>query len=158
MMPTPRSILAVGLLLLSTTNPTHARSLGLGLGAVLGEPVGASASYRFQERIAAQAHLGWRFSQQRAHLSVDGIFDLVDIPTDDAMGFHYPLYMGLGLRLLSRGAGGQKSGLGLRFPIGVAVIPDASPIEVFFELAPVIAVVPAGPVGLDTVLGGRVTF
>jgi hypothetical protein len=150
--------LALGLLLLSAINPVHARSLGLGMGAVLGEPVGASASYRFQERIAVQAHLGWRFSQHKAHLGVDGIIDLIDIPTDDAMGFHYPLYMGLGLRLLSRGSRGSKGGLGLRIPTGVAVIPDASPIEVFFELAPVLAVVPAGPVGLDAVLGGRVVF
>jgi hypothetical protein len=136
----------------------QARTIGVGVGAVVGEPVGATASFRFHPRFAAQMHAGWRFSQQRAHWNLDGVADLIDIPTDDAMGFTYPVYAGLGLRVLSTSASGRKTAVGLRIPMGVAVIPDASPVEVFFEVTPVAPLAPKGPMGLDAVLGCRVVF
>ncbi len=156
-----RLVLAGGftILLSIAAGPTaHARAPGFSVGGVVGEPVGGSAAYRFNERLAVQSHLGWRFSQRRFHWSFDGVYDLVDIPTDDAMGFTYPVYMGLGFRVLSGNSYDLSSSMGMRIPMGVAVIPESSRVEVFLELAPVIELVPSGPVGLDAVLGCRVAL
>jgi hypothetical protein len=140
----------------------HARAPGLGLGLTLGEPVGVTASYRLDDRVAVQGQLGWSFGQRQAHMSIDGIFDVLEIPSDDAMGFTYPIYMGAGLRLRAghpKGAPGRPGAtLGLRLPVGVGVIPDDSPVEVFFELAPVLVFVPYAAGGVDAALGGRVVF
>jgi hypothetical protein len=140
----------------------HARAPGLGLGLTLGEPVGTTASYRVNDRAAVQGQLGWSFGQRQVHFSVDGIYDVLEIPSDESMGFAYPLYLGAGLRLRAghpKGAPDRPGAtLGLRLPVGVGVIPDASPLEVFFELVPVLVIVPYVTGGVDAVLGGRVVF
>ncbi len=139
-----------------------ARSTGIGAGLTLGEPVGASGSYRMDDRLAFQGQLGWSFGQRQLHLSADAVYDVVEIPSDDAMGFSYPVYLGSGLRLRSghpKGAANRPGAtLGLRFPVGVAVIPEASAVEVFFELVPVLVVLPYIDGGVDAALGGRIVF
>ena len=140
----------------------HARTPGLGAGMTLGEPVGITAAYRVDERLAAQGLLGWSFGQRQLQISADAIYDLLEIPSDDAMGFSYPVYVGAGLRVRAghpKGAPSRPGAtLGFRIPLGVGVIPDASPVEVFFEIVPVIVVAPEVDGGVDAALGGRFYF
>jgi hypothetical protein len=121
-----------------------------------------TGSYRVDPRFAAQAELGWSFGQRQLHISADGVYDLLEIPSDDAMGFSYPVYAGAGLRLRAghpRGAANRPGAtLGVRLPIGVGVVPDASPVEVFFEIVPVMILLPYVHGGVDAALGGRVFF
>jgi len=151
--------LVLGLLMGGTA---HARAPGWGSGLALGEPVAATASYRLDDKLAGQALFGWSFGQRQVHLSADAIYDVIEIPSDDAMGFSYPVYLGAGLRLRAghpKGAPNRPGAtLGFRFPLGVGVVPDASPVEVFFEIVPVMVVLPLVEGGVDATLGGRYYF
>jgi len=134
----------------------------MGAGLTLGEPVGISAAYRVDEKLAGQGVVGWSFGQRQLHLSADAVYDLIEIPSDDAMGFSYPVYMGGGLRIRAghpKGAPNRPGAtLGLRLPVGVGVVPDASPVEVFFEIVPVLVLLPHIDGGVDASLGGRFYF
>jgi hypothetical protein len=156
--------LILGLALGHTTlgHTAQARPPGIGVGATLGEPISLTGSYRVDDKLAAQGLLGWSFGQRQLHISVDGVYDLLEIPSDEAMGFSYPVYLGAGLRIRAghpKGAPSRPGAtLGLRLPIGVGVVPDASPVEVFFEIVPVLVFVPVVEGGVDATLGGRVFF
>jgi hypothetical protein len=151
--------IALGLLLGTSA---QARAPGLGAGLALGEPVAITAAYRLDDKMAAQGLLGWSFGQRQVHLSADAVYDLIEIPSEEAMGFSYPVYLGGGLRLRMghpKGAPNRPGAtLGLRLPIGVGVIPDASPVEVFFEIVPVLVFLPIVEGGVDATLGGRLYF
>ena len=148
-----------GLLVAGTA---HGRSQGLGVGLALGEPVAVTAAYRMDDKLAGQALLGWSFGQRQLHLSADAVYDIFEIPSDDAMGFSYPVYLGGGFRMRSghpEGAPNRPGAtLGLRLPVGVGVVPDASPVEVFFEIVPVLVFVPIVEGGVDAAFGGRFYF
>ena len=150
------------LLGLVVAGPAYGRAQGLGAGLALGEPVAVTAAYRIDDKLSGQALLGWSFGQRQLHLSADAVYDLFEIPSDEAMGFSYPIYMGGGLRLRSghpEGAPNRPGAtLGLRFPLGVGVVPDASPVEVFFEIVPVMVFVPTLEGGVDAAFGGRYFF
>ena len=78
----------------------------------------------------------------------------------DQMGLTYPVYLGLGLRVRLGGpqtpAHEDRSSFGIRFPMGVAIIPEQFPLEVFFEVAPILLVSPSTRGGFDGGLGARV--
>ena len=143
----------VGLLSLLLAGTAQARSPGLGAGLALGEPVGVTAAYRVDDKLAGHGLLGWSFGLRQLHLSADAVYDLMEIPSDEAMGFSYPVYLGGGLRIRAghpRGAPNRPGAtLGFRLPLGVRLVPDASPVEVFFEIVPVLVVLPVGDGGVD---------
>jgi len=124
--------------------------------------VGATVSYRLDQALAFQGMLGWSFGQRQLQVSADAIYDVMEIPSDDDMGFSYPLYFGAGLRVRSghpSGAANRPGATtGVRFPLGVGVIPDRSTVEVFFELVPVMVFAPYIHGGWDAGLGGRISF
>lgn len=139
---------------------SQVRPTGLGLGILLGEPAGISGAYRWHDHLAVQGSVGWSFGQRRMHLGADGIITVTEIAADQEMGLHYPVYIGLGTRVRMGGpqnpAYEERSGLGVRFPLGVAIVPDDLPIEVFFEVAPMMQIIPSTRGGFDGGLGVRV--
>jgi len=143
-------------------SPASARSMGMGAGVILGEPVAASLLYRWSEKHAVQMLAGWSFGQRRLHLGGDYLFTPTEIESDDHMGLKYPVYVGLGLRMRMLGddttAGKERGKIGLRFPFGVVVEPQDLPMEVYFEMAPVWVVAPVSHGGFDGGIGTRVFF
>ena len=137
----------------------HARPQGIGVGALLGEPVASTLMVRWDDKQSVQLLAGWSFGQQRMHLGADYLFSPTEIVSDDAMGLHYPVYFGVGLRLRLLGedttAGRERGKFGFRFPFGVSVEPDELPIEVYFEMAPVWVVSPISHSGFDGGIGVR---
>jgi len=144
------------------TSPVLARSNGIGVGALLGEPIAASLLYRWSDVHAVQMLTGWSFGQRRLHIGGDYLFIPTEIESDDHMGLKYPVYVGLGLRLRLLGddttAGKERGKIGLRFPFGVVVEPQDLPMEVYFEMAPVWVVAPVSHGGFDGGIGARVFF
>ena len=135
---------------------------GLAVGAQLGEPVAVSVSYRWTDQMTVQLAQGWSFGQKRMHMGLDYLYTFSEIPSDDAMGLRYPVYVGAGLRLRAFGNGGSASDdpqdFGFRFPIGAVAAPDHIPMEVYFEMAPVWVVAPRTRGGFDGGIGGRLFF
>lgn len=135
------------------------RAQGIGVGALLGEPVSGTVLMRWDEKQAVQGLVGWSFGQKRMHLGADYLYTPTEIESDDRMGLRYPVYVGVGLRLRVMGedttAGKERGNVGIRFPFGVSVEPDHLPLEVYFEMAPVWVMTPVSHGGFDGGIGMR---
>jgi hypothetical protein len=129
---------------------------------MLGEPVSSTLMVRWDDQQSVQMMAGWSFGQERMHLGVDYLYSPTEIDSDDAMGLHYPVYFGVGVRLRLLGESSAlererpRGVFGFRFPFGVSVEPEDLPLEVYFEMAPVWMVTPVSHSGFDGGIGVRI--
>lgn len=130
-----------------------AQDSGLGLGLIFGEPTGLSAKMWTSERTAIDAAVAWSFvGSGWLHIHTDFLihnFDLIDVSEGSL-----PVYFGVGAYL------GLASdlGLGARVPVGLAYHFEGAPVEVFFELAPGLALLPEIKFYIGGGIGARYYF
>lgn len=138
---------------------------GFGMGIVVGEPTGLSFAYRTGEWTNIQAGLGWSFSNSRIHLTGDYTRNLFIARPDDTPDVRFPVYVGVGGRVKlgfdeddGRGKNEASNSVGVRFPIGAAILPTTQRLDVFLEIAPVLLLLPTTSFRLDGALGARIFF
>jgi hypothetical protein len=133
---------------------------GIGLGVILGDPSGLSVAYRKGEHHAVQVHFGYSTFHDRFHLSADYLYNLVILETPNMAGVRFPVYLGVGGHFQSYGRdlGNDAAGLGVRIPVGMALLPRSLAIDPFVELVPVILVLPETNAGLEGGVGIRLYF
>lgn len=153
------------LVLTVLVKPVLSQDRGFGLGLILGEPTGLSAKLWTSNVNAFDFGLGVsvggdRISYtgnynngSRVHFHIDYLWHSFDAIKASAK---FPLYYGLGLRFNS-GAGYDGS-VGIRGVFGIAWFPQSTPIDVFFELVPVLQVTSSFGFGVDAGLGIRYFF
>ena len=136
---------------------------GLGLGIVVGEPSGVAFAYREGEETNIQGGTGWSFGYGRINVAADYTRNLLILRPDDTPEVRFPVYAGVGGRIwlgfeddFGRGRYAPGNSLGVRFPIGVAMLPTTQRVDVFVEVAPVLIVVPSTYTTLDGAVGARI--
>jgi hypothetical protein len=139
------------LLLLATVSlaiatATHARADSdgaanrvFGAGVILGEPTGVSLKYWIGDRSAIDGVVGWSF-ERRHNLYVHAgylhhVWDLVDVGPN-----LFAVYFGGGLRY--QNISHRSDRCGIRGAAGVAYIFDSIPVDIFFELGPILDFTP----------------
>ncbi len=118
------------------------------LGIILGEPTGLSLKLWQSNNTAFDAGFAWSFGGNGAlHIHADYLrHSWLDINNGDLA-----LYYGLGGRLLLR----DDPRVGARIPVGMQyIIPDTR-LSVFFEVAPLLDLVPATSFEVNGGLGIR---
>ncbi len=127
---------------------------GFGLGIILGEPVGISFKQWLTERNAIDAAAAWSFGNVSAfHVHMDYLYHGplgVDI---DHGGLLY--YVGIGGRLKATEG---DSRIGIRVPLGLDYVFDDTPIDIFFEVAPILDLAPSTDFRMNGSLGLRYFF
>jgi hypothetical protein len=68
----------------------------------------------------------------------------------------FPIYYGPGLDLNFWNYGGTE--IGFRGVVGIAWMPRSAPVDLFFELAPVLVLLPGTDLDMNAGLGGRFYF
>lgn len=119
------------------------------LGIIIGEPTGLSAKFWTGNLSAFDLGLAWSFSGQGSmHIHGDFLrhsyFDSPDLG----------LYYGLGARLLMR----EDPKIGARIPLGLQYNIPESRLALFFELAPMLDLVPSSSFDINGGLGLRYFF
>lgn len=151
----PKTILLCVLMVIALGVPSRAfaQHTGFGMGFLLGEPAGINAKLWRSTHTALVGSMAWSFVHDSAtDLYADyiyhsyGVFDL-----DRGM---LPLYFGAGTRLALE----EESRFGIRAVVGVNYLFDATPIDTFFEVAPVLDVAPSVDLTLNIALGVRYFF
>lgn len=140
------------------TSTTRAASDNLenrfGAGLMLGEPSGLSVKYWMSETLAIDGGLGASFHRDdgcQVHSDVLWhAFDLFSVP-----GGRLPLYFGGGARLKFRDGDDL---FGIRIPVGVSYMLDSRPIDVFFEVAPIVDLAPSVRGDINVAVGARFWF
>jgi hypothetical protein len=133
---------------------------GVGVGVILGDPSGLSLAFRSGEHHAVQMHFGYSAFHDRVHLSADYLYNLVILETPDMAGVRFPIYIGVGGRFQSYGSDlrNDGAGIGVRIPVGLALLPRSLAIDPFVELVPTILIVPETNAGLEGGVGIRLYF
>ena len=108
-----------------------------GIGIQVGEPTGFGGKWWLGRTSALTAALGWSLRDNtEINLHIDYLlhdFDLIKSTHGKT-----PLYLGIGGRVRFE----KEERLGVRIPIGFNYISPTHPLDLFFELAPVVDLVP----------------
>jgi hypothetical protein len=147
-------LLAVILILISSMSP--AQDKGYGVGIILGEPSGLSGKYWLNNTNALDFGLGFsftNFNNSRVQLSCDYLWNKYNLLNSTEK---LVVYYGPGVKLLIGGNNDPK--LGLRGVAGIGWFAKNAPIDVFFELAPVLYLIPGTVFKFDGGIGARYFF
>ena len=124
-----------------------------GVGVIVGEPTGVTGKLWMTDRTAVDVAAAWSFSDESAlHLHADYLFhnfDLIDVEKG-----RMPIYFGIGGRVKFE----NDSRVGVRIPVGIAYLMEDAPIDFFFELVPLLDLVPDTDFKFNAALGARFFF
>lgn len=124
-----------------------------GLGIIIGEPTGVSAKLWITDRTAIDAAAAWSFSNEAAfHLHADYLFHNFDLITVEKGKL--PVHFGIGARAKFE----HDSKIGVRIPIGLTYIFDGAPVDIFFEVVPILDLAPDTEFTANAAVGIRYFF
>ena len=149
--------IALGVVILASASAlasAETRGKGdFGLGIILGDPAGVNLKYWTGSTTALSAAFAWSVGTEKAFLAhADYLihdFNLFRVKTGQ-LGVYY----GVGGRLRTNG----KTRIGVRIPLGVTYVFDRIPIDVFFEVAPLLDVIPETKGDVQGGVGVRLYF
>jgi len=142
--------MAIIVLLLAAVGSANARMQdSFGLGIIIGEPTGLSVKYWLDEERAVDGALAWS-------LSDDDSFQL----HGDYLIHDYEL---LEARLKFKDDDGKghdedDAVFGIRVPVGITYLFDDTPIDLFFELVPILDIAPDVDLDINAAIGLRYYF
>lgn len=130
---------------------------GFGLGVMLGEPSGLSAKYWMGEQNAIAGGLAWSVGNSSSnggylHLHGDYLFhrnDLIKI-SNLTLPFYYGIGAGIGFA--------SDFYFGARIPLGIEYFFAGRKFDAFFELVPVVRLLPGFGIGVNGAIGLRYNF
>jgi hypothetical protein len=132
---------------------SSASAEGIGVGMILGEPTGLCGKVWIGNRAAFDAAVAWSFSDESAvHIHADYLLHTFDLISADDR--RMPVYYGIGARLKLA----EKSLVGVRIPVGSAIMFDSAPLDVFLEIVPLMDLVPDTEFNLNGSIGIRYYF
>ncbi|MDW7759508.1 MAG: hypothetical protein SCM96_02595 [Acidobacteriota bacterium] len=124
-----------------------------GVGIILGEPTGITIKQWTGRTTAIDAAAAWSLERDGAfHVHADYLIHSFRVfsPRRGSL----PVYYGIGGRILSQ----KKNRAGIRFPVGLAYLFDKTPLELFFEIGPVLDLIPSTDISIGAGLGVRYYF
>jgi hypothetical protein len=129
-----------------------AQDKGFGIGVILGEPTGLSAKSWITSKTAVDVAVAWALHDPSLHIHADFLvhqFNLVTVSEGQL-----PLYFGLGARVKLA----DETMFGARIPIGMDYLFDSAPLDIFFEVVPILNLVPSTAFDLNAAIGIRYFF
>ncbi|MFH1312767.1 MAG: hypothetical protein ABIJ00_06020 [Candidatus Eisenbacteria bacterium] len=130
-------------------------SSGIGLGIVIGEPTGVSFKQWMTDGTALAGAAAWSFENEGAfHAHVDYLFHRRPAVAEADAG-RVLLYAGIGGRIKAEE---DDSTIGVRVPLGIDYVLAGPPLDVFFEVAPVLDVAPSTEFRVNGGVGIRYYF
>lgn len=138
---------------------TYSQQSGFGLGVMFGEPTGVAFKGWISERSAIDGGLAWSFVDEGSlHIHVDYLYHFYDVFQTPRL----PIYLGVGGRIkfhnTEHGNGNNDARLGVRIPFGIAYQFADAPVDVFFEIAPILDLNPETKMSVNGGIGVRYYF
>lgn len=124
-----------------------------GLGLIVGNPTGISGKLWLDQYTALDAAAAWSFGNRRSfHLHGDYLFHRFDLIR--VQKGRVPVHVGIGARTRI----GKDDRLGIRGVVGLTYLFEDSPLDVFFEMAPILDLAPNTDFDLNAGIGVRYFF
>jgi hypothetical protein len=126
---------------------------GFGIGVMLGEPTGLSCKYWLGGPAAVDGGLTWSFRQDFIIAHSDYLYHFFDVIPIQSQKL--APYLGAGGRVV---IAKEHVGLGVRVPFGIDFIFENAPLDFFFEIVPVVDLIPEPEPLLNASIGARFFF
>ncbi|KPK86901.1 MAG: hypothetical protein AMS27_04125 [Bacteroides sp. SM23_62_1] len=129
-----------------------AQDHGFGIGIILGEPTGISAKNWISSKTAVDAAVAWSLYDPSLHIHADFLlhnFNLISVSKGQL-----PVYFGLGARIRLA----DETNFGARIPVGIDYHFEGAPLDIFFEVVPILNFVPTTAFDLNAAIGMRYFF
>lgn len=131
----------------------NAQAERYGIGMMVGEPTGVSGKLWMNGNTAFDAGVAWSFSGENAlNMQLDYVFHNFSI--FDLDNGTLGLYFGFGGRVKFD----KDNTMGLRIPVGLDYIFESIPLDAFFEVVPLMDVIPDTEFNPQAALGVRYFF
>ncbi|HCL00661.1 MAG TPA: hypothetical protein DHW42_11230 [Candidatus Marinimicrobia bacterium] len=130
-----------------------AQEKNFGLGIIAGDPTGLSGKFWTENRTAFDAAVAWSFGKE-SKLYLHGDYLFYNFNLFKVESGQLPFYYGIGGKLKL----GGESTVGIRIPVGLNYIFANAPLDVFFEIVPVLNLVPGTEIDLNGGVGIRYFF
>ena len=135
------------------SNSTSAQDKNIGLGIIVGEPTGVSIKYWTSSTTAFDGALAWSFIDGGAfHIHADYIFHNLNLIR--ISGTKIPFYYGIGGRIKTA----NKTQIGVRVPLGLIYMFNNAPVDIFFEVVPILDLAPKTDFRINAAIGARYFF
>ncbi|MBI1806448.1 MAG: hypothetical protein HYR76_05295 [Ignavibacteria bacterium] len=135
-------------------NISFSQDRGFGIGILIGEPTGVSVKGWLNATNAIDAGVAWSFVRETSfHIHGDYLWHSFDVFKSSEK---IPLYYGIGGRIKT--GRHQDTRLGLRVVVGVGYIFRNAPVDLFFEVAPIVDLAPSTELQGNVGLGARFFF
>jgi len=141
------------LMILLISSRAVAQESGFGAGVILGEPTGLSFKSWINSQTAVDFGLAWSFGREDS-FHFHGDYLIHNFNLFKAEKGKLILYYGIGGRLKAE----KKNRVGIRIPVGLVYLVEKAPLDIFFELAPLLDLAPATEFGFNAGLGIRYYF
>ncbi|MAY81152.1 MAG: hypothetical protein CL930_10265 [Deltaproteobacteria bacterium] len=127
-----------------------------GVGVTVGTVLGLSGAWRPSTDSVwwTQAELGGSGVNGSLHIAADYLVKVQEIPTPHSSTFRLDVAVGGGLRLQTD----SDNILGVRVPVGVALVPKDVRVDAFVQLVPTLVLVSSAAVRVDANMGARFYF
>lgn len=152
--------MAIIVLLLAVGSANARMQDAVGLGFIIGEPTGLSLKYWLDEERAIDGAAAWSYSENDS-FQLHGDYLIHDYELLDAR--EMPVYYGIGARLKlkddeGRGRNEDDAIFGIRVPVGITYLFDDAPLDLFFEIVPVLDIAPDVELDINAAVGLRFYF
>ncbi len=147
-----KSVIFILIFILMVLGSITAAEKNLGLGVSLGEPTGITGKLFISDNSAVDATLSWSFIKDKLYVHSDYLHHFYGI-----FGADFPsliAYTGIGGMIELK----ENPEIGVRVPFGLSYTFPNTPIEVFFELGPVVLLAPETSGDLTGGVGARYYF
>ena len=131
---------------------------GIGAGLQVGSLTGIAVSARPGGELYFQGAVNWSLTENRLNVDGDVLWTITELVIPDSPRFLFPVYFGAGgrVRMNQKNEALPDNTFGARIPIGMAMTPADTSLDVFFELAPVLEFYPDIRVTMEAALGVRI--
>jgi hypothetical protein len=129
---------------------SYAQNRNFGVGIQLGEPTGLNAKMWTNNVNAFDFGLAWSLvDREEMIMQTDYVWHSFDVfPVSRG---ELPVYFGIGARFIFS----EDPLFGARVPVGLAYMLDSFPLDIFFEIAPVLNLIPSTGFDLNGGFGVR---
>lgn len=148
-------VIALAAALAFAATAEGARQGPFGLGIIVGEPTGLNGKLFLDDNNAIEAAVAWSLrGDNDLHVQADYLYHryrALRVETG-----RLPLFFGLGGRVALRE--NRDDLVGLRIPVGLAYEFEDAPFDAFFQIVPLLELLPDTEFELEGALGARFWF
>ena len=160
-----RRTLVLGACMLATLATRTNAQDAFGVGVVVGEPTGIVIKKWIGANKAFDAAAAWSFSENNSfQLHGDYLIHNFSVLDPEELKGDLALYYGIGgrIKLKEANSGSARNDedalIGVRVPLGISYLFADAPVDIFFEVAPILDLVPDTDFSINGAIGARYYF